>query len=386
MSQDASILFNDFDQRVKLCSPRHLMNIANFNAPTPEIARFSAICAIGRSLRANLSNLFEATNQKTKPDWCGIIDMVNTLADQIMPTSGAPLAAAEQVAWMKSTLLGFAQTWRSTNAQLSGVIVDLVNQITPFEPEELTAHLQELFEGGMDLATTCIREWGGKRSYELISRAQTVTLVFLENGNGPTYASCERLNDGECTVYLMIGNSSNLVKSYLSLEFYFFHEYLSHVLPEWDDLSGKLSEGYLFALQKAFFRASCHRLRNGFFLHSRIVDEDMNAHRQQAARSASLFSDIEGLYVWLDSNCKDGCLPRLLLDICTAGSTDRLHEKLLAIIELVANRQSTDLVQILCKAAEDPQSAYEQLRDRLGYPLAPSRAIKPGQLGSAIVA
>jgi hypothetical protein len=278
--------------------------------PGYEIARFRVICALGRSVRANLRKLFDATNRKSNPNWLGIVNAVSDFTDVILPASGASQDPDKQIELVKNTISKLADTWPEANDQLHSVMTDMADHIVPFTKGELPSHLQSIQEAGAALAQKCVTHWGGERAVQAlaqITKGKKPQLIFVTESESPTYAYCDNNNDGSAVIALVIGTGKNLLKSYLSLEFYFFHEHLSHIFPRWEDFSGRLSDGYLFALEKAFFRAHCHSLKNGFSLHSTIVENDMGAHLKRSGKETGLQQDIEGLYVWLDSNCEALC-------------------------------------------------------------------------------
>ena len=341
----------------------------NLDKPSYEMARFATVCAVGRSVRANLKNLFDATYGKSNPNWSEIIDSINAFVDKVLPASGTSTSPDRQIKLVRDTVSGLAGVaWPEANPQLHSAMAQLARQIKPFKKGELALHLQNLYQASISLAYDCVMKWGGPLVIPAMEKAKSEgrgKLIFVSEGGGTTYAYTQEDKNGRFLVSLVIGNSDNMLKSYLSFEFYFFHEYLSHVFPTWDDLSGKLSDGYLFPLEKAYFRGNCHLLENGFALHSRIVDEDLVAHRQRTGKAQGSQADREGLYMWLDSNCSRGWVPRLLLEMCSRPRPSRLCEKMLAIFELVANRQDVRLAEILCDPNVSLQERYNRLRSRI---------------------
>lgn len=342
----------------------------NFDKPNYELARFAAVSAIGRSVRANLRKLFQATHYKTTPNWSGIVDAISSLIDRFLAASGGSLDPTAQIQIGKTGVMGLAQSYENVNPELQTVLTELANGIEPFGRGQLEAHLQGLYKSASDLGRKCVEQWGGELVRKLLKAPSQTKLTFsaAADGVGPTFAYTDKDQD-DVTVTLVVGNGEGLLNSYLSLEFYFFHEYLSHVLPQWDDLSGRFSEGYLFALQRKFFQLNSHVLKDGFSLHSRIVATDMAAHRIRTGKQNSSHEDVEGLYAWLDDHCVPGVFAGLLLELCAVRSRDgRFEQKFLTVVDILADQQDPDLAKLLGAGGKDPRAAFSKVSPRIGQP------------------
>lgn len=329
----------------------------DFSHPDFITVRFSAVCAFGRSVRQNLKELFLATHARSRPGWKDIISRIDDLIDDFLSLSGASTNSEDQLTLLKSGLSGIPDTYAKINPALTDVFQMILDQVRPFSPGEIEDYLSKLFQDACSLAQKCIHEWGGPVAKAAMQFPRRAKLVFVTEGGGPTYAFCDKDLAGNHEVNLVVGNAEGLLRSVLSLEFYFFHEYLSHVFPQWDDLPGTFSEGFLFALGKTFFQQKCHVLKNGFSLHSQIVDADIAAHRRRTGKNPH--GDFEGFYAWLIGQCQNKSFETLLLELAALPKEpDQIQGKYLALIGFICERQSEELAALLSKAAANPQSQY----------------------------
>jgi len=345
--------------------------------------RFSAVCAVGRGVRMHLPQLMQATHRKTKPSWAQIIE---DLDHELSRPTGASLDPKQYVAFAKEGLRSLMKSWAKQNPALRTALGEIVNQVKVFQPGELRKHIQDLHDQGIRLGKRCVSEWGGRRAKQLVDVVPNAEMRFARSDTVNAMTTYCDKHRAPISVTLVLGKGDrlfqNLLKSYLSLEFYFFHEFLSHQFPLWDDPSGSFSEGYLFALEKSFFQAKCHELVGGFALHPFLVNENIADHRaksNEGSRDSDYYQQFEGLYAWLSGNCSDRTFAGLLLELAATrpANQGRRQFNFFEILETAATHNRSDVPNRLSAAGVDFDLAYQILLQELPpFPPSLSRSRK----------
>ncbi len=207
---------------------------------------FSATCAVGRALQNNWATLLQAT-RNSDYDWYSLLNYLNSgCVAQFDLLPAAPNFAA-YTSHVRKSLRSVQDGFLSDRPQVQSVLHLVADSIVDWKDDsDLEDHLNSLNKTGFDLATFCVSKWGGPRAKARLDSLSPLALELIQNHQtGVTYTYC--MSSGG-PVFLAFGKPNGALLSYLNLEFYFFHEYLSHIFPRWDDRAREFSEGYLFSV------------------------------------------------------------------------------------------------------------------------------------------
>ncbi|RSL17710.1 hypothetical protein EDE15_3249 [Edaphobacter aggregans] len=205
---------------------------------------FTATCAVGRAVRNNWSQLIDAT-QNYDFDWESLVKYLDQSC--ISQFSSIPVSNdfRSYTDHVRDSLRSIHRGFLKDYPLLQDVVLLIIDGIIDWaDVNELEEHLMELNKEGRDRAIECVKRWGGPLAKKRLESLRSADLEVSENGHtGATYTYMPTPTG---SVRLAFGHPRGSLLSYLNLDFYFFHEYLSHIFPAWDDRARDFSEGYLF--------------------------------------------------------------------------------------------------------------------------------------------
>jgi hypothetical protein len=126
--------------------------------------------------------------------------------------------------------------------------------------EALTRHydyderLKKLNEIAFDQVRKCVGEWGGRGAADRLESLEKLPKLPLVCGPaGGKAIECSFDREG-MQINIGAGLSESLLNECMIFEFTLFHEYLSHVFPDWQKDEPEVSEAWLFALELQWFK------------------------------------------------------------------------------------------------------------------------------------
>jgi hypothetical protein len=285
------------------------------------LCQFGAMCSIARSIQPSLEDLMNATVDSV-PGWVQILDGLNThIVDRFEDDVGQELNIGHYLEWARKEIDDYARTHSSRNRALSQVLSQIGQRVQEFGPGGLKLYFAGVEARGRDLARECVQAWGGPRAKRYIHSRLTelIDLSFV-------YESADRafdmyFDDEDRVIVVPVGMERGILRRCLNLEFYFFHEYLSHIFPRYDDERGVFSEGYLFAIERDFYESTCGSHVPGTLLRSDLEQNRLLASRPSIAR---FYEEVREKTAWLMLQCNHdlGRIPSLLLDLAVTSADD----------------------------------------------------------------
>jgi hypothetical protein len=207
---------------------------------------FGATCAVGRAFHEHFHDLRKVT-WGSRYTWRHVLGELDSSIEKF---KDIPVVddCASYTARVRDSLQSLQNNFLSGSPRLQSAVRAMANSMVDWRDDTaLEEHLEQLNQSGYDLAVKCVSEWGGPLAQSRISSMKPVALEIKRNPAGlVTYTYCD---SRQGPVVLAYGAPKGALLSYLNLDFYFLHEYLSHIFPSWDDDPIKtFSEGYLFML------------------------------------------------------------------------------------------------------------------------------------------
>lgn len=207
---------------------------------------FGATCAVGRAFHEHLPDLRKAARESDYT-WRHVLGELDSSIEKF---KDIPVVddCARYTARVRDSIQSLQNNFLSDNPRLQSAVRAMANSMVDWRDDaDLEEHLEQLSLYGYDLAVKCVSEWGGPRARSMVSSMKPVELEITGNRAGlVTFTYCD---SRQGPIVLAYGAPRGALLSYLNLGFYFFHEYLSHIFPLWDDDPKKtFSEGYLFML------------------------------------------------------------------------------------------------------------------------------------------
>jgi hypothetical protein len=307
---------------------------------------------MGRSIRKHLRAFTIAADYGSRESK-QIFGMIER-SGYILPDIGSSSDPSHYLNFLRRTTATLAETFREESPELREVLQLIAADAVSFGPGELKNDLVDRLKKGFDLCALCLEKWGGPEAQIRAKSLHPVPLT-IQASTGTHSVITVTTNNGQ-GILLRIGEGKNFLSNYLSLDFYFFHEFLSHVFPIWSDLAGKLAEGHLMAIEELFFREYSDVLTGGEFTYlSEIVADDFAHHLQQGGRPGGndFYRKAAKKAGRLELTFERGFIPKLFLELA-AGSAGKVtevsgHEKLLLdnLEKLALVRNRRDIEQCL---------------------------------------
>lgn len=113
--------------------------------------------------------------------------------------------------------------------------------------------LAELNRRAFDTLGKCIGAWGGPAAAKRARQLKLLPVCCETPFEDSPLLSFVRRENSQ-SLLLRAGPVKDVLWECIILEFSFFHEYLSHCFPSWDEDHEEVSEGYLFAVEWDWFQ------------------------------------------------------------------------------------------------------------------------------------
>lgn len=163
-------------------------------------------------------------------------------------TGGSTLEAT--MVWTREAVESLAKRLSATpgQAEIAEVLADIASGVTAKGCEQLHQELEEINQRSYRLAADCIRTLGGPIAQLRWQSCQPAKLSFAQRLDMHSFVP--RTIPDQNEIVLQVGDRPFALHSYLTLEYQFYHEYLSHIFAVWDSEGAMFSEGDLAALEK----------------------------------------------------------------------------------------------------------------------------------------
>jgi hypothetical protein len=234
---------------------------------------------------------------------------------------------------------------------------------------ELTTYFEALQESGFRLAVECANAWGEKRARSRASQIKSVSLDFFQDDQIQGLTTLKPVSQAKIRV---VFGAQDVMRSFLSFEFFCFHEYLSHVFPRNDDIEGKLSEGHLFGVAKQFFQDQISTGTGLFAFSPLLSSRDMREHRKLRSgqdRPDSYYDLLDALFGNVSAICGKEHAAYLILESAATDrrGDERYHERVVSMLNYLATNPGHAATKILRNNGLDVDTTVDSLR-RLLHP------------------
>jgi hypothetical protein len=359
------------------------VNQVDLNASDPTVVQFKAAWAIGRAIQQNLRALSLAADRTFEPNWAQAIAEFSRFIDGFATSTEKNIQV--YLSSFQHSVRGWVELYRGDNTELGKVVDEVLTAVRPFSTDELQQHLSALASEGKKLMNLCVQNWGGQEARKRLLEVQDASLEIVTEVSAKRTWLFANSATGATKISLRAGVGESTLTDYISLPFYYFHEYLSHVFSQWDDLPGTFSEGMLFALEKQFFEGWCHTVEGGFASLSDIVLNDvvidMKNHRARLIPKPRSDGDygaaVERMVPWLQKQFGESYLNTLLLE--TAGITtpykSSLQQEFISALGYLHRNDKVEALQQfhgspgtnLNDVLEQIESNLPEINDLFGY-------------------
>jgi hypothetical protein len=225
----------------------------------PELL-FRSCCVTGRSVAQHLSRLRTVTDAQPENSlpppmpWRRVLDNLDSAVfgqNEAWTTGGSTLDLT--MARTRQAVESVAILLRATpgQAELAEVLVDIASGITDKTCDQLHQELEEINQRSYGLVGDCVRSLGGSAAKSRWESCKAAKISFAHRPDIKSFVA-RTIHDGS-EIEIQVGDRPFTLHSYLTLEFQFYHEYLSHIFAVWDSEDGMFSEGDLAALEKWTF-------------------------------------------------------------------------------------------------------------------------------------
>jgi hypothetical protein len=281
---------------------------------TPEIYQdpwFRCISVVGFALLRYKQDIFDQTDEETGWSWSEIIEQLekHCVAAYKQGFSDDPDYLIKRV---KQDFTTMANRLRKEDAGLREVLLKLAKKLRPLSTKEISASFEELNKRGLILTGQCVAKWGGIYAKPRALQLKPFKLILDESDGSTSVTSvCSWTDASSRTIHLTVGGGEKPLVNFLCFEFYLFHEYFSHVLPTWEDLAGKLSEGYLFSIAWWWY------LQESPPIDSALVAVDWQKHwaRQKLISQSDYWRAFHRRSDWFEIRSSRAWFSHLLLEI-----------------------------------------------------------------------
>jgi len=202
---------------------------------------FRAVCALGFTIDRHLSALTDActASMHDAAAW-GPLYEIERITRCL---ENADDLESEDFAYYLNHIRGHLLNSRAPdcegfNPELASVIRRIAEDLSPLTPEDLAAAFEHTNEAVHGRVGDAISGWGGPRAMHRWQSCTVAAIQFDFAGGGPT--ACSFLQN---RITFHIGERKDPARSFFILDFFLFHEYVSHAFPLWNDTL--LTEGLL---------------------------------------------------------------------------------------------------------------------------------------------
>lgn len=331
-------------------------------ARTPETFQepwFRLICSVGFALLRRRHDIFLQTDDEEGRDWLNVIGLLES-ACFLAQQQGIGSEPDYLVQRAKEDFAKIAERFGQENPGLRDVLRDLAEELRPLSYEEVLASFQELNNKGLILTQECAADWGMGYATSRASKLKAYKLVFDQAGtSGGTTPVCTWTDTSSRAIHFMVGSGKRPLVSFLCFEFYLLHEYLSHVLPTWEDGAGRLSEGYLFSVARWWYTKKVDHMDSALV----AVDWQEHWERQGLELDAAYWRKFHHRSDWFEARSSKGWFASLLLEVAAFRDSAKsgFQPQFLSFLKEIYRGGLGDEVE---KVSSEPSLTVEAVYDR----------------------
>jgi hypothetical protein len=229
----------------------------NLSVPNIRELLFRSCCVTGCSVAQQLSRLRMVAD--SRPDdslpppipWRRVLDNLDSAVfgqNDAWTTGGSTLEAT--MTWTRQAVESLANLLSATpgQAEVGEVLSDIASAITAKSCDQIHQELEEINQRSYGLVAECVRNLGGPPAKSRWESCQPAELRFDQRPDIKSFVA--RTTADRSQIVIQVGDRPFTLHSYLTLEYQFYHEYLSHIFAVWDSEDAMFSEGDLAALEK----------------------------------------------------------------------------------------------------------------------------------------
>jgi hypothetical protein len=281
----------------------------------PDIFRdpwFRCICIVGFAVNRHRNDIFQQTDEEQSRSWLEAVEIIQNEC-QSARNKGVEEDEDYLIERTKRQLTETAKTFHKENPGLERVLRKIAADIRPLTDTQIMDEFLVLQTSGYKIAHACATTWGGPRAKARLSVMKKGSLVFDDfEESGPQTIVPTWTDTDNALIHVALGGGKTPLFGLLCLEFYLFHEFLSHLFPVWEDSAGKLSEGYLFRIARWWYLTS-----EDVPITSALVEVDWanHWHHQQVKQDSDYWNRFHMRSDWFEARLSRERFSWLILEI-----------------------------------------------------------------------
>jgi hypothetical protein len=327
---------------------------------------FRCVSVVGAAVRDRRREIFDATRIDQRETWLYAIDLIE---DECRSARSKGIIQDDPDYLVKRVSDQLAATSKTFAEQpaLADVLQDIAAAIRPLKSKQIMAVFDAVNHTAFDITKQCISQWGGTHAGARLGNFGLADLTFEECDSPgpktivPTWTETE---DDELSIHVAMGGGQKPLLGALCLEFYFFHEYLSHVFPVHEDTAGSLSEGYLFKIARWWYLQS-----ENVPMTSALVEVDWANHweRQQIKPSADFWNLLHQQTEWFEVNSSRRRLAWIILEVAAFAEDQkyRFQARFLGFLQMLYRVYDRALGSQLLSGQTKIEDVHDELQKAL---------------------
>jgi hypothetical protein len=332
--------------------------------PVFEDPWFRCVSVVGAAVSQRRLEIFRATDIQQRENWLYAIELIETECQTARNKGIIANDPDYLVKRVKEQLTATAKTFREPQPALASVLEQIAADIRPPKDKQLMAIFDAINEKAFALTQKCTDAWGGAHTQARRGNFRLAKLTFEDcDSAGPKNVVPTWTED--LSIHVAMGGGQKPLLGALCLEFYFLHEYLSHVFPVHEDTAGSLSEGYLFKIARWWYLLS-----EDVPLSSAIAEVDWANHweRQKIKPSEDYWNLIHLQTEWFEVGSSRPRFAWVILEISAFAEDKkfRFQARFLAFLQLLYKLYEKPLVsQLLNSTSIEIEEIHDELEKAL---------------------
>jgi hypothetical protein len=323
---------------------------------------FRCVSVVGAAVSQRRVEIFSATDIAQRESWLYAIELIEAECQAARSKGIIPGDPDYLIKRVKEQLTATGKTFSKTQSALAAVLQRIAADIRPLKGKQLMAVFDAINQRAFDLTQRCISAWGGAHALARLTSLRLAQLIFEECDSAgpkaivPTWTVTEDLS-----IHVAMGGGQRPLLGALCLEFYFLHEYLSHVFPVHEDIAGSLSEGYLLKIARWWYLQS-----EDVPISSALVEVDWANHweRQQIKPSADFWNLVHLQTEWFEVGTSRPRFAWVILELSAFAEDQKygFQARFLAFLQMLYQAYQKALVSQLLNG---PDTKIEDVHDEL---------------------
>jgi hypothetical protein len=328
---------------------------------------FRCIFIVGAAVRDRRREIFDATDIQQRETWLYAIDIIEAECESARSKGIIPRDPDFLVKRVRDQLAATSKTYTAQPA-LSAVLERIAADIRPLKNKQILTIFADINQRAFNLTRRCVSRWGGAHAKARLDNFQLTRLLYEDcDAKGPktvvptwTGPDEDHDDDEELFIHIVLGGGQKPLLGCLCLEFYLFHEYLSHVFPVHEDTAGSLSEGYLFKIARWWYLLS-----EDVPMSSALVEVDWASHweRQKIKASADSWNLLHQQTEWFEVNSSRSRFAWVILELAAYAEDQkyRFQARFLGFLRLLYRTYDTVLAAQLLNGSSTQMEEVHDL-------------------------